>query len=554
MITLRISFYFMRLYLILFALFLPACTAYYTDHTDKQVQTILDQRHGDLLSDRHIRVRYPDSTLPQDTQPAGSLNAGATQSSEDAESSGESAEASPNQEPQAVRKISLKEALEIAFQTNRQYLSEKDSLYISVLSLINARHTFSPQLSAILSYLYSDGSGVERDQETGLGLGLSQNLPYGGSLSLNADSSFLDSGDSSLADRRAFSSSLGVSLSQPLLRGAGREVAMNSLIQAEHNLVYEIRGFELFRQGFSIDVARRYYDLVRQSQSITNERNNLESFEFTRNQAEAFFKVGRTNELDVLRARRSLLNSQNRLIEAEEGYLLSLDRFKIFLGLPTTVEIEIIPVEPDFMELHYEIRSCIEVALANRLDLMSRKEQVEDAARSLRISENGLLPDLNLDLNYNLSGNTDASFGNQRLDNRSYSAGVSLELPFDRVRERTALVQSQIGYEQSLRSFQEFKDNLVIEIHSAFRELERRRQSLEIQRKIISDEEKNAMIAEIRVRRGEIPNRDLVEAQLSLLQAQNNLINEKVDYEITRLELLKDLGILFIDEQGMWDE
>ncbi|MFH2000668.1 MAG: TolC family protein, partial [Planctomycetota bacterium] len=157
-------------------------------------------------------------------------------------------------------------------------------------------------------------------------------------------------------------------------------------------------------------------------------------------------------------------------------------------------------------------------------------------------------------VSYNLSGNADPSFSNQRLDNRSYSAGLSLELPFDRVQERTALRQTQISYEQTLRSFQEFKDNLVIEIHSAFRELERRHQSLDIQRRIIADEEKNATIAEIRYRRGEISNRDLVEAKQSMLEARNNLINEKVDYEITRLGLLKDLGILFINEKGMWYE
>jgi len=43
----------------------------------------------------------------------------------------------------------------------------------------------------------------------------------------------------------------------------------------------------------------------------------------------------------------------------------------------------------------------------------------------------------------------------------------------------------------------------------------------------------------------------VVEANQSLLDAQNSLINEQVNYEIERLQLLRDLGILFIDETGM---
>ncbi len=55
-----------------------------------------------------------------------------------------------------------------------------------------------------------------------------------------------------------------------------------------------------------------------------------------------------------------------------------------------------------------------------------------------------------------------------------------------------------------------------------------------------------------RFERGELPNRDVVEANQSLLDAQNALIDEQVSYEIARLQLLRDLGILFVGEDGMW--
>ena len=60
--------------------------------------------------------------------------------------------------------------------------------------------------------------------------------------------------------------------------------------------------------------------------------------------------------------------------------------------------------------------------------------------------------------------------------------------------------------------------------------------------------------AEIQFERGDVDNREVVDAEQSLLDARNSLISEQVRYEIARLRLLRNLGILFIGEGGMWQE
>ena len=49
-----------------------------------------------------------------------------------------------------------------------------------------------------------------------------------------------------------------------------------------------------------------------------------------------------------------------------------------------------------------------------------------------------------------------------------------------------------------------------------------------------------------------LPNRDVVEANQSLLDAQNALIRLKVQHFVARLNLLKDMGLFFVDDRGMW--
>lgn len=523
------------------------CSAdWHSRRADDSVRTILSIQQDATLGSRADWVRYPEEAPPPASATDGTGESDAVQLDDEAEATGgNSTDGPPNL-------ISLADSLAIASDTNRDFLSQRESLYLTALSLHSTRHDYSPQVNAAIAYLLRDSTGSARSQSTTGSASVSQRLPFGGSISINGSSNFFDDSDSSAESRPSISSAAGVNLNMPLLRGAGYEVEREALTQAERTMVYEIRNFELFREDFSIDIANRYYSLVRQRREIRNQSANLDDLAFDRRQAEALFNVGRTKELDVLRARREYLNSQNSLLESKESFQLALDRFKIVLGLSIETRIDIADEAPDFIPMNLDVESAIEVALHNRLDYINRVEQVEDSARALRISRNNLLPDLDLNLDYNTSSLADASFARQEFEDRSYSVGLALDIPLDRVRERNSYKSQLISHRRALRSLDEFRENLVLEIRSAFRELKRRESSLDIQRELIFDQEKNLKIARIRFEQGTIGNRDVVEAQESLTDARNSLIQEQVNYEIARLQLLRDLGILFIDDKGMW--
>lgn len=446
------------------------------------------------------------------------------------------------------RVLDLRATLACAYDGNRAMLAQREALEVEALALRGARHEFAPQLGLALGYTFGESRGAPDANGLGAAFRVSQILPTGANLTLDASS------DTSARENGApfHDSVLRAELVQPLLRGGGHAVSHEPLIQAERNLVYALRDFELFREDFTIDAARRYYDLVNQKQSIENQRRNMESNEFARRQAEALFAVGRANELDVLRARRSELVAKNALLEAEEGLELALDGFRIFLGLPADQPIDVETDAPPFAPVAYDLASALEVARANRLDLLNRREQLEDVERGLALARNALLPDLGLTLGTTYTTGEHADLFGSDLERNDTSVALTFSVPLDRVRERNSYRTAQLGLARARRDLEEFEDQLRVSIQGSFRELDRREQSLEIQRQIIVDQTKNLRIAELRFERGEIPNRDVVEANQALLEAQNALIDEQVAYEIARLQLLRDLGILFIDETGMW--
>ena len=50
------------------------------------------------------------------------------------------------------------------------------------------------------------------------------------------------------------------------------------------------------------------------------------------------------------------------------------------------------------------------------------------------------------------------------------------------------------------------------------------------------------------------PVRDLLDAQEDFVDAQNALTNALVNYRVSELELQRDMGLLSVDEKGLWIE
>ena len=86
------------------------------------------------------------------------------------------------------------------------------------------------------------------------GTGFSKILPTGALLLLNFSNqtvfNFLESEDRTLS-----TTTLNFDAIQPLLRGSGKAVALESLTQAERNLLYAIRNFARFRKELYVEIA-----------------------------------------------------------------------------------------------------------------------------------------------------------------------------------------------------------------------------------------------------------------------------------------------------------
>ena len=116
--------------------------------------------------------------------------------------------------------------------------------------------------------------------------------------------------------------------------------------------------------------------------------------------------------------------------------------------------------------------------------------------------------------------------------------------------ERNALRSLLLSFQQQIRSFQLEVDSVKRQVRTDVRTLRRLERSMANQKRQIEIARRKVRKAFLDYKEGQISNRDLVEAQEELREAENGLIQTQVDHEIGRVQLLRDLGILHLDGSG----
>jgi outer membrane protein TolC len=453
-------------------------------------------------------------------------------------------------------RLDLWGVLRYALENSRDYRDQMEGLYLSTLDVTLERHLFEPTPFASQRFAYNgsandDNSDFRSALAATTTAGVRQRLPYGGEIVAQGLVRFTNSFIDNVEDGETAEVALRATV--PLLRGFGM-VNLEGLIQSERQLIYDIRNFENYRRAFVVDVATQYFNLLANQSAVRNRRANLQSTIDVAERSQALFVAGKTSFVDVQRSLNTQINSESRLIQAEEQYEAQLDNFKVFLGMDVDTPLVIVPVEIELQVPRIDVNKAVSLAWQYRLDLQTRRDQIDDAQRRVNNAKNGLLPDLTFDAT-TLAGNAlrDNTLGVDFNDQR-YNAGVTLDLPLDRLRERNTYRRTLIFAQQAQRDFQQSRDSVAVAARNSIRRIRSAESRVELQRR-------NVQVAQARLdlarellenplnQAGGLTssNRDVVEAQNQLLEAQDAFDQARAALQIQVLNFFRDTGTLRLD-------
>jgi outer membrane protein TolC len=463
----------------------------------------------------------------------------------------------PEPGPGAIR-LTMADVLRIAALANRDYQTAKETVYLTALALTFQRYLFQPHPTAAGTVKFNNNDnagGRAKSWDGSADVGVSQQLADGavivGSLGLSA----LKFISPALGD--TLDSTLDFSLTQPLWRGAGRQVVQENLVQAERNALYAVRTFAKFEQDFAVSIASDALQVLRQRDVVLNTWVNYLSLKEGRERSEWLAKAEILPEFQVDQARQDELSAYNSWIMERENYVNRLDAFKIELGIPVGTEIALEPKELKrlsdlgLQDPGLELDDATAKALKLRMDLANARDGLRDAERKILVAEDALKGDIDLvaSIGYASVGSSPQS-ARLNLRRGNYSIGLDLNLPVDRLAQRNALRQTQVNREQAARALSLLEDNIVLGVRLSFRRLAQARETYEIQKRAVALAERRVDSTQLLLQAGRATQRDVLESQRALLAAKNALTQALVDHAVAGLQFQRDVGTLVVDEKG----
>ena len=463
-----------------------------------------------------------------------------------------------------VLTLSLEETMCVAARNDRTYQNLKEAVFTAALDMDSQQYQFDTSFSGMLLGLLSGDPATKKLSEktsAGFARKLESGAEIAGSLALDVVSMLRD-------DWRSLGFTGDLTMALPLMRGAGRDIVREPLTQAERNLLYAIRNFEHYRQTYAVSVASTYFEVLKFMQNVQNAKDNEEKLEENSRRADMMFDAGREGRIQADQARSSLLDANIKVINAHKGYEERLDALKMQIGLPPEARIEVDLDEVVRLEQKIEgwaqanenavaaypdeAESC-RIALAERHDLFITRCRVEDSERAVKIAADALRADVRLTggANWNRTRATgDRTFAGEEL----WDAGVRVDLPWNRRRERNAFRKQLVALEQSKRTLEAGEDAVKQSVRNGLRNLVAARDSyvnkVEAIKVALRRVESNTLFSQA----GRAVMRDVLDAQENLLVARNALCEALITWQLNDLALRRDMGVLRISETGMWLE
>lgn len=290
----------------------------------------------------------------------------------------------------------------------------------------------------------------------------------------------------------SYRSSIGVAITQPLLRGNGTTVNKATLLNARNSLMASSHALEESRVQRANEVIIAYWNfyfsrrnhetqllLVEQSQSLVEINRRKQA-------------VGTMKSLDVLEAESELARRQSDLIVAKSEIGRSADQLKRLIFDFEDRELWAVDLLPltdasaDFVDPP-AWRDALTVALERRPELRRRRELLKNNDIAIVVAENGLLPRLDLDasLRFNRLAGSKGEALNYSDDIYSLSAGISLEVPIGNRTARGDMAAARLRKAQALFDYRDAENQVIQDVRNGVREVVNSRKEIEAARESV---------------------------------------------------------------------
>ena len=470
----------------------------------------------------------------------------------------------PNISGKGPLEITVRDAILITLENNRSLVVEQFNPAIQQTFEDQEQAVFDPVTGAEIS---AGREELQRQARTGSGNESSEVDIYLGGISLEQ---FFPTGtfvevdatnrttESSLYEDPFSSTRLGLSVTQPLLRGYGRDVNLVRLRQArlETDITrYELRGFS---QSLLARVETAYWDYALAQRQVEIVQESLKVSKQQLSETEEMIRIGTMAEAELAAVQADVAAQQQALINARSNLDSSRLQLLRLLNPPGNNlwdrDIKLIyqPTIPDI--LLDKVTDHVAISLSMRPEINQAELSIQQDDLEIIRTKNGLLPVMDLFISLGKTGYADSFSGSvSDLTGDSYDVegGIRFEYPLKNRDARARQRRAVLSREQAEKALDNLSQLVELDVRDAYIEVNRAKKQIAASSATRKFQEEKHRIETEKFRVGRSTNFLVAQAQRDLLVARISEVNAIVDYlkaliNLYRLDgsLLERRGIL----------
>ncbi len=330
----------------------------------------------------------------------------------------------------------------------------------------------------------------------------------------------------------AYNSDTSLSISQPLLRGAGSAVNRAQIQRARlgldrAHLDYQARTLDVIQ---STETA--YYNLAFAREQLEVRKSSLALAERLHDEAKTRRTVGTATDLDVLQAEVGVANAHRGVLLAAQAVrdrsdqlLALIGQFELDTPLGATRLDENIAAPPD-------VRASLEAARQNQPEYLALAKAIAQLEIDLRLARDARRLNLAANGIVGLNSREDRAGASYRelfdRDGYNWQLGLTVTYPWGRRADNARLLQSQTALQREQIRLRQLGQNIEVDVRSSVRAVETNRESVKIATLASQLSEKQYELEKARFDAGLSTSRRVLEAQTDLETARVNELQSRV--------------------------
>ncbi len=459
------------------------------------------------------------------------------------------------QPPSPANGITLDQAIQTALEHNADILRQIAEIKRTLGQVVEVRAQALPQLGVTSGYSQSQtlgGGGSSSFTNTGSSLGNSSAgsnsnvigtvlidgvaLPVTSTSSLGK--SLSTSGSSASTENKSWN--VNFEVTQVIYSGGQVSAALRAARIAEDSAFYQLRNVV---DQVIASVRQQFYTVLLNRALISVQEESVTLLQSQLRDQQNRFEAGTVPRFNVLRAEVELANARPALIRARNNYRTSQLQLAKLVGVswPTTGDLTPFPIKGTlaYDAQVIDLQESIRLAMERRALLKVQRQSILSEVEQITVALAGYQPTINGNAGYqirnvsgSLSDEVDGWFfgfsGNWNIFDGFATSG--------RVQQaRARLEAARVNYEDSVRQVE-------LEVQTSYSSLIEGRELIESQQKAVEQAREALRLARERFSAGAGTQLEVLDARVSLTQAQTTALQAVADYNSALAEFDRVTG------------